>query len=60
MSVSVKALVRLELDGAVYEPGQWVTLPDGQAERAQGLVAHGLAAEAPAAPVKPARRKRAS
>lgn len=58
MTVSVKALVQLDLDGTTYEPGEWVTLPDTQAARAQELLAYGLAEEAPAAPVKARRRAR--
>lgn len=60
MSVSVKALVHINLDGAEYEPGEWITLPDGQEPRAQELLAYGLAEEAPAAPVKSRRRKASS
>ncbi|MFI0967100.1 hypothetical protein ACH4S8_37800 [Streptomyces sp. NPDC021080] len=57
MSVSVKALVHLTVDGTAYEAGEWVTLPDAQAARAQELVSYGLAEEAPAAPVKGRRRR---
>ncbi|MGW7100422.1 hypothetical protein [Streptomyces sp. NPDC054838] len=57
MTVSVKARVQITLDGRVYEPGQWLTLPVGQEARAQELLAYGLADEAPAAPVKARRRK---
>jgi hypothetical protein len=57
MSVSVKALVQLGLDGETYEPGDWITLPDEQQPRAQELLAYGLVEEAPAAPVKGRRRR---
>lgn len=60
MSVSVKALVQIDLDGKTYEPGEWITLPDRQRARAQELLAYGLAEEAPAKPVKPSRRRSAS
>lgn len=60
MSIPLKARVQLELDGHVYQPGEWVTLPDGQEARAQQLLAYGYADEAPADPVKPRRRKAAS
>ncbi|MDQ1041565.1 hypothetical protein QFZ75_008067 [Streptomyces sp. V3I8] len=60
MSASVKVLVQLGLDGKTYQPGEWVTLPDEQKWRAQELVAYGLAEEAPARPVKAARRRAAS
>lgn len=56
MSVSVKALVQINLDRKTYEPGEWITLPDGQEPRAQELVSYGLAEEAPAKPVKARRR----
>lgn len=58
--VSVKARVQINLDGTTYEPGEWITLPEEQRPRAQELLAYGLADEAPAAPVKPRRRKAAS
>ncbi|MFD8648648.1 hypothetical protein [Streptomyces mirabilis] len=57
MTVSVKALVQLDLDGKTYEPGEWITLPDEQKSRAQELLTYGLAEEAPAAPVKGRRRR---
>ncbi|MFJ4902887.1 hypothetical protein [Streptomyces sp. NPDC088727] len=57
MTLSVKALVQIVLDGESYEPGQWITLPDGQQARAQELLSYGLAEEAPAAPVKSKRRR---
>jgi hypothetical protein len=56
----VKALVQLSLDGKTHQPGEWVTLPDGQRERARTLVAYGMAEEAPAAPVKAPRRRKGS
>ncbi|MET7363241.1 hypothetical protein ABZS76_33055 [Streptomyces sp. NPDC005562] len=52
MSVSVQALVQIALDGTVYEPGEWITLPEEQRMRARELVSYGLAKQAPAAPVK--------
>lgn len=58
MSISVKARVHIALDGKVYAPGAWITLPDEQLVRAQALVTYGLADEAPAAPVRT--RKKAS
>jgi hypothetical protein len=57
VSISVKALVQIALDGAIYKPDEWITLPDEQQPRAQELLAYGLVVEAPAAPVKPRRRK---
>lgn len=57
MSIPLKALVQLELDGQVYPAGQWVSLPDGQEERAAELLAYGLAEEAPADPVKKTRKR---
>lgn len=57
MTVSVKALVQIDLDGKTYEPGEWITLPDEQKPRAQELLAYGLVEEAPAAPVKARRRR---
>ncbi|MCX4799583.1 hypothetical protein OG497_37650 [Streptomyces sp. NBC_01242] len=57
MSVSVKALVQIDLDGTTYEPGSWITLPDSQGARAQELLAYGLVEEAPAKPVRPKRRR---
>lgn len=57
MSVSVKALVQIDLDGKPYAPGEWITLPDEQKARAQELLAYGLVEEAPAAPVKARRRR---
>jgi hypothetical protein len=57
VSISVQARVQIALDGVVYGPGEWITLPDEQQQRAQELVAYGLVDEAPAAPVKPRRRK---
>ncbi|MEU6362131.1 hypothetical protein [Streptomyces albidoflavus] len=60
MSVAVKALVQITLDGRQYEAGEWITLPEEQRARAQELVAYGLAEQAPAAPVKARRRKASS
>lgn len=60
MTVSVKALVQITIDGKTYQPGQWITFPEAQKWRAQELVAYGLAEEAPAKPVKPVRRRAAS
>jgi hypothetical protein len=60
VSKRLRARVQLELDGHVYAPDDWITLPDGQETRAQELLAHGYADEAPAEPVKPRRRKAAS
>ncbi|THA72550.1 hypothetical protein E6R60_26850 [Streptomyces sp. A0642] len=60
MTTSVKARVQLTLDGQTYEPGEWITLPDDQRPRAQELMAYGLVDEAPAAPVKVSRRRKAS
>jgi hypothetical protein len=59
VSIPLKALVTLELDGVVYQPGEWITLPDGQDARAAQLLAYGYADEAPADPVKRPRRKAA-
>lgn len=60
MSIPLKARVQLEIDGHVYQPGEWVTLPDGQEDRARQLLAYGYADEVSAEPVKPRRRKTAS
>lgn len=60
MSIPLKARVQLDIDGRVYQPGEWVSLPDGQEDRARQLLAYGYADEAPAEPVKPRRRKAAS
>jgi hypothetical protein len=57
VSVSVQARVRLDLDGVVYEPGQWIALPDEQLGRAQELLTYGLVALPPVAPVKTSRRR---
>lgn len=57
MSIPLKARVQLELDGHTYQPGEWITLPDGQQERALELQAYGYADEASAEPVKKVRRK---
>lgn len=57
MSISLKALVTLELDGAVYQPGEWITLPDGQEARAAELQAYGYVDRAPVEPMKKTRRK---
>ncbi|WP_428957914.1 hypothetical protein [Streptomyces sp. cg35] len=54
--VSVKALVRIDVDGQWYGPGEWIVLPEEQKVRADALVAYGLAELAPVAPVKKARR----
>lgn len=59
MSIPLKAVVSVELDGVVYASGQWITLPDEQQERAQGLLSYGLVEEAPADPVKTRRRRTA-
>jgi hypothetical protein len=60
VTIPLKALVALELDGKDYAPGEWVTLPDGQEDRAQSLLAHGLAEQAPANPVKTSRKRASS
>ncbi|MGA5598381.1 hypothetical protein ACPCSE_29525 [Streptomyces cellulosae] len=60
MSIPLKARVQLDIDGHVYQPGEWVSLPDGQEERARQLLAYGYADEAPAQPVKPKTRRSAS
>jgi hypothetical protein len=60
VSIPLKALVILELDGVVYASGEVLVLPDGQEARAAGLRTYGYAAEAPAEPVKPRRRKSAA
>jgi hypothetical protein len=57
VSIALQALVQLELDGHVYQPGEWITLSDGQEARAAELQTYGYAAEAPVEPVKKTRRK---
>jgi hypothetical protein len=59
VSIPLKALVALELDGVVYQPGEWISLPDGQDARATQLQAYGYVAPASAEPVKKTRRKTA-
>jgi hypothetical protein len=59
VSIPLKALVTLELDGVVYASGEWIALPDDQQSRAQGLLSYGLVEEAPAEPVKTRRRRTA-
>ena len=60
MSIPLKDLVTLEVDGVVYATGEELELPDGQEARAAELASYGYADEAPAEPVKPRRRKAAS
>lgn len=69
MNVSIRTCVTLELDGTVYQPGEWITLPGSQLTRAQQLLAYRYVdklvendgEEAQAALVAPrTRRKRAS
>jgi hypothetical protein len=73
VSIALQALVQLEIDGAVYQPGEWITLPDGQEARAAELQSYGYAdelvtgsEEAPvavqeaAAPVRTRRKRTAS
>lgn len=57
MSISLQALVQLEIDGVVHQPGDWITLPDGQEDRAAQLQSYGYAEQAPAEPMKKTRRK---
>lgn len=59
MSVSLRALVFLELDGVVYASGEVLELPDGQEARAAELLSYGYADEAPAEPVRTRRRRTA-
>ena len=59
MSISLRALVALDLDGVEYAAGEVLELPDGQEARAAELRSYGYACEVPVEPVKRARRKAA-
>lgn len=57
MSIPLRALVVLEVDGVVYASGEVLELPDGQEARAVELQSYGYADEAPVEPMKKTRRK---
>lgn len=57
MSISLRALVALELDGVAYAAGEVLELPDSQEARAAELDSYGYADEIPAEPMKKTRRK---
>lgn len=59
MSIPIRVLVTMEVDGVLYMTGEVAELPAGQEARAREFASYGYAAEVPEEPVKPRRRKAA-
>jgi hypothetical protein len=60
VSIPVKVLVTLELDGVVYVSGEIAEFPESHAARAREFASYGYVTPASEEPVKKTRRKTAS